>query len=176
MKRWLLILAAVLVSLVLIAYVVGTFIPRNHVARRTIDLQAPPDTVWAIVSDFANTARWRDDVKGVRMDTPAGTTPIRFTESSSQGDVPFEVMSQDAPRRQVVKVIDDDQPFGGTWTWELEPAGGGTRLTITEAGFIKNPLFRAMGLLFFSPTATLESYLRSLAKALGETAEPRAAK
>jgi hypothetical protein len=70
-------------------------------------------------------------------------------------------------------VVDDGLPFGGTWTWELAPAGGGTRLTITEAGFIRNPIFRLMSRLFFPPTGTMEKYLRALAAELGDSAEPR---
>jgi hypothetical protein len=54
----------------------------------------------------------------------------------------------------------------------LAREGNGTALSITEEGFIKNPLFRVLGKLFFSPTATLEQYLRDLAKALGEDATP----
>ena len=85
----------------------------------------------------------------------------------------FEVVSQHAPFRQSVRVVDDDQPFGGVWTWQLEPGDVGTRVTITEAGFIKSPIFRTMGWLFFSPTDTINDYLTALARALGESATPR---
>ena len=72
-----------------------------------------------------------------------------------------------------MRIVDDEQPFGGTWTWEIEPAASGSRLTITENGFVKSPIFRVMGAVFFSPTATMDAYLRALAKTLGETAEPK---
>ena len=171
MKRWLKILAAVLIGLPLSAYGVGLFVPRDHVAAMSIDLAAPPDKVWPLVSDVANTPKWRSDVTAVRMQ-PQPDGRVRFVETSSMGDVPFEIVSQTAPVRQVVRVVDDDQAFGGTWTWELQPVGTGTRLTITEAGFVKSPIFRTMGLMFFSPTDTIDSYLRALSKALGETAVP----
>jgi uncharacterized protein YndB with AHSA1/START domain len=170
MKLWMWIALAIVVGLPLLAFVVGSMVPRDHVAKVAIDLASPPDRVWAIVSDFAKTTEWRSDVKSVTMQP---TQPVRFTEQSSQGDVTFELVSQDPPRRQVVRVVDDNQPFGGTWTWDLTPAGAGTSLTITEAGFVKNAIFRAMGLIFFSPYSTLETYLRSLARTLGETSEPR---
>lgn len=172
MRRWTLIVVGVLIAIPAITIAVGIFLPRDHVAAMAIELAAPPGRVWEVVSDFQNTPTWRADITAVRMD-PAGSGPVRFTESSSQGDIPFEIVSQEPPTRQVVRVVDDDQPFGGTWTWELQPDGTGTRLSLIEKGFIKNPLFRVISSLFFRPTDSIDAYLRSLAAKLGETAVPR---
>jgi uncharacterized protein YndB with AHSA1/START domain len=172
-KRALVILLVIVIGVPLIAYGVGLFVPRDHVASMTIDFEkASTAQVWKLITDFGNTPKWRSDVTGVRVSAQAdGKT--RFTESTSQGDVEFEVLEQ-SPGKQVVKVVDDNQPFGGTWTWLVAPRpGGGTSVRITEVGFIKNPIFRTMGIIFFSPTDTMDGYLRSLAKALGENAEPK---
>lgn len=159
------------VGLVLLLVLVGMFLPREHTARATIELAATPERVWATVSDFAGAARWRPDVESVRLETlPDGG--IRFVETSDEGEIPFEVVTQDPPRRQVVRVIDDGLPFGGTWTWELVPLGGGTGLTLTERGFTRNPVYRALGLVFFRPTDAIARYLGALATALGEDVEP----
>jgi hypothetical protein len=145
----------------------------------SIELNKDPGTIWALISDFGNTTKWRRDISSVRMDAPVDGK-VRFTESGGQGDVQFEVVSQRPPFRQSVRIVDDDQPFGGQWTWQLEPLESGavskTRLTITEAGFIKSPIFRTMGTLFFSPTDTIEGYLTALARALGENASPQHAR
>jgi len=169
--RWVWVIVGVVIGLPVMAFVIGTFLPRDHVATMAIDLKAPPERVWALISDFAGTPKWRTDITRLRMDPPVRGA-VRFTESTSQGDVTFEVVHQESPRVQVVRVVDDDQPFGGTWTWDLQATGSGTRLTITEAGFIKNAMFRTMGALFFSPADTIDGYLRALAKTLGESAEP----
>lgn len=163
---WLWIVLGVVVGVPLLAFVIGSALPRDHVARVSIRVNSTPERVWALVSDLGGTARWRSDVIKVEL------SPPRFVETTKQGKVTFEIVSQQPPSRQVVRVVDDDQPFGGTWTWELAPEGGGTRVTITEAGFVKNPLFRVMAKLFFPPTRTMEGYLRSLATELGETATP----
>lgn len=169
--RWVWIAAAAILGIPALLALIGAFVPRHHLARVSITLQSAPETVWTLVSDFAGTPRWRPDVKRVELE-PGSAGPLRFIEHSRNGKVPFEVVSQEPPHRQVVRVVDDDQPFGGTWTWDLTPEGSGTRLTLTEAGFVKNPIFRAVGLVFFSPSATMEGYLRGLARALGESAEP----
>jgi uncharacterized protein YndB with AHSA1/START domain len=171
MRTWLLATLGAVVGLVLLLVLVGMFLPREHTARATIELAASPERVWAVVSDFAGAARWRPDLESVRLDTVSGG-PIRFVETTHEGQIPFEVVSQDPPRRQVVRVFDDGLPFGGTWTWELVPLGTGTGLTLTEHGFTRNPVYRAMGLVFFRPTESIARYLGALATELGEDAEP----
>ncbi|MFN0181283.1 MAG: SRPBCC family protein [Gemmatimonadales bacterium] len=170
--RWIWILIGVVIGLPAAASLVGMFLPRDHVARMTISLKSPPERVWALVSDLGGTARWRSEIVKVDVVEGSGKT-VRFAETTKQGQVTFEVESQVAPRRQVTRIVDEGEPFGGTWTWELAPEGGGTRLTLVEAGFIKSPLFRVMAKLFFEPSETIDAYLRALAKALGETATPQ---
>jgi len=50
----------------------------------------------------------------------------------------------------------------------LQANGAGCRVTITEDGEDYNPIFRFMGRVFFSPTASIETYLKSLGKKYGE--------
>ncbi len=168
MTPLLLVAAAVVIGLPVVAALIGSLLPRDHVAQVTAELPAPPERVWALISDFAATASWRPEVEAVEM-APDGPGSVRFVEVSRQGKTPYEVVSQTPPSRQVVRVVDDGLPFGGTWTWELEPAGTATRLTITEAGFVRNPIFRLVGRFFFSPTHTMQRYLDALSTQLRDT-------
>jgi hypothetical protein len=60
-------------------------------------------------------------------------------------------------------MADRGLPFGGTWTFEIAPAGGGgSDLRIREDGQIYNVLFRFMARFFFGYTASIEGYLRDL--------------
>jgi uncharacterized protein YndB with AHSA1/START domain len=171
LMTWLMVLLGIVIGLPLLGFAIGSMLPRDHSARMRITLHSPPERVWALISDFAGTARWRSDVSRVEMQS-AEPGRVRFVETSKQGTVTFELVSQEPPRKQVVRVVDQGQPFGGTWTWEVEPEGAGARLTITETGFITNPLFRVMAKLFFPPTATMNAYLLALGQELGETATP----
>jgi uncharacterized protein YndB with AHSA1/START domain len=170
-RTWALVALGAVVGLALLLVLVGMLLPREHTARATIELAATPERVWAVVSDFAGAARWRPDLESVRLESPSDGR-LRFVESSREGEIPFEVVSQDPPRLQVVRVVDDGLPFGGTWTWELVPLGGGTGLTLTEDGFTRNPVYRALGLLFFRPSESIARYLGALAAELGENARP----
>jgi uncharacterized protein YndB with AHSA1/START domain len=168
---WILTGVGVIVGVGLVVALAGSRLPRNHTARMTIQLAAPRDRVWALVSNFADAPRWRSDLRSVQLE-PRGDGRLSFVETTRQGKVPFEVVSQEAPGRQVVRIVDDALPFGGTWTWELEAAGDGTRVTITEEGFIKNPVLRLMGRFFFKPTDSGCRYLSALAREVGESVEP----
>lgn len=77
-------------------------------------------------------------------------------------DPDYVIVEQAPPRRLVTRVADPELPYGGTWTFELEPDGSGTRLTITERGQIHNPIFRVIARFVFGYAATMETYLDAL--------------
>ena len=58
--------------------------------------------------------------------------------------------------RLVLRIADPDLPFGGKWTYELQPSANGSRVTITEDGEVYNPIFRFMSHVFFSQSASIE--------------------
>jgi hypothetical protein len=72
------------------------------------------------------------------------------------------VTERQPPRRLVTRIADQSLPFGGTWTYELTPAGSGTRLTITEHGTVFNPVFRFMSRFVFGHAATIERFLKDI--------------
>jgi hypothetical protein len=98
------------------------------------------------------------------VDEPNRTT---FRQHTSTGPIVMTVSERQPPARLVTKIDDPDQPFGGTWTWEIAPAPGGSRLTITERGEIYNPIFRFMARLIFGYTGTMESCLAAMKQRLG---------
>jgi len=118
--------------------------------------------VWRALADLDGQVRWRRGLERVEH-----LSPTSFREHTSQGAIAFEIVEDRAPVRRVTRIADDKLPFGGTWTYELAPDGAGTRLTITEDGFIKNPIFRFMSKTVFSTTATMERFLADLASHLG---------
>ena len=169
---WVYIVGGVLIGVPLLASLIGAMLPREHLAQMSIHLAASPETVWGLVADFGGTARWRPEVAAVEMQ-PSTNGRVRFVEVNPHGRTPFEVVAQERPRKQVIRVMDEGLPYGGTWTWELMPTNPGTQVVISEAGFIRSPLFRVMSRLFFPPTKTMDVYLRALAKELGGNAEPQ---
>jgi uncharacterized protein YndB with AHSA1/START domain len=171
MLKWLLIAGLALVALVVVVAVVGYFLPQNHVASRSARYGATPDVVWGVISDVASAATWRTDVKQIEM-LPPVEGRVRFREVGGSGAITMEIVEVSRPTRLVTRIADPEQPFGGTWTFDLTPDGGGTRLTITERGEVYNVIFRALGRFVFGHTSTMDGYLKALGRKYGEEVTP----
>jgi hypothetical protein len=165
--RWLALIASLLFASVLVVMIVGALLPKGHIAARRARFSAPPDQVFAIISDVGGTAAWRADVSRVDM-LPLDDGKTMFREQGAHDAITYRVEALDPPRRMQVRIADASLPFGGAWTYELAPHGAGTELTITERGEVYNPVFRFMSRFVFSQHATIDTYLRALGVKLGE--------
>lgn len=170
--KWLIIGVAAVIALVALMALVGAFLPRDHRATSTITLRQPPDSVWQAVRDLGGvTAWWREMTESVRLPDKDGHEAWR--QKVGGFNMPLVVLESQPPRRLVTKV---DSPagaaFGGTWTYELTPDSGGTRISVTEAGWIANPIFRFMSRFLFGYYGSLDGYLKALGTRFGETVTP----
>jgi uncharacterized protein YndB with AHSA1/START domain len=165
--KWVLIVVGALVGLVGIVAIIGSFLPKAHTARRRLLVAQPPERVWAAVTDFPGQAAWRPELKAVERATDRDGKEV-WREIPKRGDaMPLETTELVAPRRLVRTIADPSLPFGGRWVYEVEPAPGGARLTITEEGEVYNPIFRFVSHFFMDPAATIDAYLRALCAHLG---------
>ena len=167
--KLLLVLVAALVLLVGVVLLIGALLPRKHVASREIVLQQSPREVYVVVRDFASAATWRADVKSVEMLGPVNGR-VRFREDSSNGRITYELREDIPDAKLVTEIVDRDLGYFGSWTYEFLPEGSGTRVRITENGEVPNVLFRFMSRFVFGHTATMDAYLRALARKFGEEA------
>jgi uncharacterized protein YndB with AHSA1/START domain len=163
--RWLVIAGGVLILGVVAALVVGWLLPEQHRATRDATLLASPEAVWSLITDVEAFPSWRPDVKSV-VKLPDRMGRTTWVEEGSGGRVTFTVDDSEPPQKLVVRIADRTLPFGGTWTYEIAPAAGGTSLTITEDGAIYNPLFRVMARFIFGYESTMAAYLAAAQKRL----------
>jgi hypothetical protein len=167
---WLWILLAVVGAIAAAIVVLGMTQPRGHVAIVRATFARPPAELFAAISDHVGQKSWRADLKSIEMLPPQQGKAV-FRETTGFGPMTLIVDESTPPRRYVTRILDESLPFGGAWTYELEPNGAGAQLTITEAGEIKSFLFRALS-PFFSKTATIEGYLKALGGKFGENVTP----
>jgi hypothetical protein len=65
--KWILIGLGCVGGLIAMIGLVGSFLPRGHVASRRARYRQPPETVFAILTDFAAFPSWRPSVKSVEI-------------------------------------------------------------------------------------------------------------
>ena len=140
--KWILIAIAALGVVVALVAVIGATLPRNHVASRSLAVRRSPEEIW----------------------------PVIMQATASSG-VPVDVIQSDPPRRQVTRVKDTEKMFGGTWTITVTPTATGGTLTITEDGWVGNPIFRFVSRYVMGHHATMDGMLKEVAKKFGEEPE-----
>ena len=162
--KWMLVIGVAIAAILALAALVGSRLPRSHGASREQTLAAPPEAIWSAITDVEAFPSWRD-IKKVQKLPDRDGRPV-WVEEGRSGRITLAVERMESPRLLVSRIADRDLPFGGTWTYELTPVAGGTRLKITEDGEIYNPLFRFMARFIFGYEGTIGSYMSALEKRL----------
>ncbi len=99
-------------------------------AELTIEIARTPREVFSYLTDVSNVPAWQTGVKRATL------RDGRIEESRSlfgrEIDTTLEIVEQEEPRLFTLRAAGGPVPF--TVRHELEPADGGTRLTVTAEG------------------------------------------
>ncbi|WP_438481563.1 SRPBCC family protein [Oleiharenicola lentus] len=158
-----------LLGLVLFAgialYFVGMALPERHTQIASITMHAKRSAVWSVITDYEKMPEWWPDVKAVRFEKRPDGEIWTWEQGSDGEEIAFRTIAEKAPEKLVREIAGDNLPFGGAWTFELSDVTDGyTRLTITEDGFVKPPVFRAIAKYFIGHDKTMKSFINSLEK------------
>lgn len=164
--KWVFRTLAALIGLVLLMILVGYLLPQDHVATVEEVLPAAPERVWAAMTDVEAYPRWRRGVQSVEI-LPARDGRLAWREVGAN-TMSMGVEESAPGRLWLVRILDGDLPFGGTWTYEIESEGAGTRITLTEDGSVYNPVFRFVSRFVMGHDATMRAWLEDLRAHLGE--------
>jgi hypothetical protein len=121
-----------LAAIVFLVVAIGAALPVKHTASRTAAVALPPEALYKLL------------------------TEIKY------GDVPVTFERQEPPTLLVSRVTGENLPFGGTWTYRIAAAPGGSELTITEDGEVYNVIFRFVSRFIIGHHATLDGYIANL--------------
>lgn len=165
-------IVGVIVLALLLMAVVGSLLPKEHSATRSVVLHKSPESVYAFARDFESIPKWRSDVREVKITTdPNGR--LHFREEGRHGTVNYELTEDVPSRRMVTRITDTDLGYAGKWTYVFAAEGANTRLSITEDGEVSNVIFRFLSRYAFGHTSTIDSYLTSLGRHFGEAVVPQ---
>ncbi len=166
--KWALIAVATLVLLVAVVALIGYMLPKNHLALRSAHFRQPPQAIWDAITGPPD---WRPDIRSSEKLAPRdGRRTWKEIDKHGQA-ITYQSVEESPPRRLVTRIADPTLPFGGTWTYAIEPEPTGSQVTITEAGEIYNPIFRFMSRFIFGYSGSLETYLNALHAKFGEAVE-----
>ncbi len=166
LMRGLLILAGALLAVIALTAAIGATLPVRHTASREAVYPASRDSLYALITNVDGFASWRSGLERVEVRPPVAGR-ARWVEVSGDGAILLEAVESVPGVRRVTRIADPELPFGGTWTFELEEAAGGTRLRITEDGEVDNPIFRFLSRFVFGHEGAIERFLADLAAATG---------
>jgi uncharacterized protein YndB with AHSA1/START domain len=167
---WALIAVGAFAGLLAVIAALGSLLPQEHVARRTLEIKQPPEAVWRVITDYASQPAWFPEVEDVERRLDERGREVWQMTFRRGGRARLETLEAVPPRRLVGQMADEGAAFSGRWEYEITPAAHGSQLTITEYGRIPNPLFRFLARFVIGHAATIESYLQALAHKFGEPA------
>jgi hypothetical protein len=146
----------------------GSRLPPEHTAIAAETIPATQQRVWQMITDVASQPKWRTGLKEVTLLPPKDKAPC-WAEVQSSMTMPLCAEINEAPTRRVVRIADPKLPFGGTWTYLLEPAGAdSTRVTIFEQGTTGPAMWRFVEHYVRGEDAEMTQYLADLKRALAQ--------
>jgi uncharacterized protein YndB with AHSA1/START domain len=161
-------LSVVIVLAICTAIFMGSRLPVEHTASVADTIPASQQKVWGLITDPAAMPKWRTGLKAVTLLPPENGAPC-WAEMQSSMVMPLCADVRVEPARQVVRIADPKLPFGGTWTYELEPAGeSATKVTITERGTTGPAMWRFVGHYVMGEDGSIKQYLSDLKRAAGQ--------
>lgn len=175
--RWVGAVIGLAVFVLLVAIAIGTGLPIFHLATCSARFAQTPSTLYAVVEDDASSPSWRSDVRTVQSRPLAWgpTGSIEWIETYKNG----QTLSYGEYGRHGVAaggeiymgrfIADPTLPFGGEWKYRFVESGRGTEVTIAEAGWVYNPLFRLTEQFFTGYQSTIRTYLSDLGRKYGES-------
>jgi hypothetical protein len=137
---------------------------------------SPRSAVWRLLTDHASEPVWLPAFGSVTRQADLGGHPV-WTHSSPDGAFTFTLMTVSAiPEQRYERLLlRDHQPrnqsWDGRWIYELDDAGSGTRLRITEYGWTDGFPFFIQQRILSDPDAFLKFYAARIGARLNDPAQ-----
>jgi uncharacterized protein YndB with AHSA1/START domain len=100
------------------------------VARTEIEIDSPPESVWAVLTDFDRWPEWNTDVKSMSFSGPV-TVGSQFRWRAGPGTIASTIVQVESPRRIVW--LGKTLGIKAVHAWTLEPRAGGTLVRTEES-------------------------------------------
>jgi hypothetical protein len=160
-------LVIIIISLILLLYIIGVFLPKERSEQRTILYKSSPQAVYEAVinnRDFS----YRSDLKALQIiDDNAGFQTWKEISKTGQ-EITFRATKKEPYSRYEFEIV-EAKGFKGYWIGEFNKTEvDGTEFISTEHIVIESPIIRVFSYLFFDLGKFMDSYQKDLANKLNE--------
>lgn len=152
----------------------GLLLPGRHQERAVIRYHSSPEAVFAILTDLEAMPTWRRDLGHVER-LPGRSGRVCWRERDRRGRLTTLERTESTPNSRIVVAPALAGPRASRWTFELHPVTGGTELSITEERTIRNPIGRALVLVFGADRDRVDGWAEDLEARLNGRRERLAA-
>ena len=165
--KWVLSFLFLLMLLIGAVLIAGYSLPAKTTVSRSIFVEAPPEKVFALLSDATKLPEWDRKIEKVAI-LPAVNGHAASRQTFTSGMTMTIVAAESMPPRRLIRAIEEDYgPFIGSWTYDITPQGQGSRVVLTEHADWGNPVFRLV-VRIRGRARDLEKHLEDLVTGLRE--------
>lgn len=158
--NWLSAIFGLLIAIGISIYLIGLSIPSQQTADVEIEIHAPVEHVWDVITAWKDQPKWRTSVSKVEINSP-----YSFTEYPTHGNpITFHVVSASAPRQLELKM---SGAVTGSYVVHLNERAGVAVFSASEVVSVENPIMRVISRITFD----LETFAKRYAIELKRYAE-----
>lgn len=139
------ILAAILLFLVAAFVAAGLMMPAERSFTNEVEINAPADKVWQVLTDRTRYAEWQNKIERVEA-----IDEKNWIEYAKDAPAPlrFSVVRDDRPQEMELHYAMGDS-YEGRWTGEITPTATGVKLRTTDSTHAKDWFTKVFTGLFF---------------------------
>jgi hypothetical protein len=143
--------------LVIVAYVIGKFLPVKHYVSSILIIPTPAEEVWNKLIRFWDYPNWRLNLKGLEV-----ISENEWIETDHNYDQVFFEMTILEDYKLKAEIRENSLPYSGSWVIGVHSIGRYTIVRIIEEGEIYNPFVRTFSKYIIGYSTPIEQYLKFL--------------
>lgn len=121
--------AILLISLVIVFIVAGIIIPTERSFTNEVEINAPSERVWQVITDTQKYTEWQDQL--AKVEHIDDKNWVEYLKNSPE-PLRFSVASDERPSRMEFHYTMGDS-FNGHWKGEITPSGSAVKLKTTDS-------------------------------------------
>ncbi|XDD46160.1 hypothetical protein AB3N60_15825 [Leptospira sp. WS39.C2] len=152
--------------LIIFSIICLSLIPKKRVVTKEYVIKKEITEVWNIIRDIPTQKEWRSDINDIKFISVENEI---WQETNVNGiHTSFQTVRIEPPNLWVIKVVEPNY-VQSNWSGQLQSTAEGTKLIFQESISVESYFYRLLSYIFFDIDKQMNTYLKDLVTALGET-------